>query len=171
MSLFLLSIDNCLIRSSFFSILINLTSEIFNRFFQRFFSKVVWFISSMEFPWTQEGFYDDLNFSQEMNDLSGSDFTDSGPELDLSAAENDPSLLHSYDLDQTKSWLCGRYALHGQFTSSHCRNCSGVLILPLADIGLLRNSRHFPHIVFAPLSEYELQTHPLYAELIKVLNK
>jgi hypothetical protein len=106
-----------------------------------------------DFPMETDGLEDTSSYSDEMV---------------LETPVQDPSVLLSLDLTQTKGWVLGRAGFHG-----HLKTVSppmpGFIVLPISELGLIRNSRSFKHLVFLPTNQEQINLHPEFAQLLQVL--
>lgn len=126
---------------------------------------------SQDFSWPSSPLdYDGVTSSGQIpENVSLDDIPDSDPEIDIETPVTDSSLLLSTNLSQTKGWVLGRAGFHGKITQTHLKTLQGVVILPIREFTLLRDSRDFKHLVFLPLSPEDLQTHPDLANLTQFL--
>lgn len=126
---------------------------------------------SQDFSWpTSPIDYDDISSSHQPSEtVSLDDIPDPDDEIDIETPLTDSSLLLSTNLSQTKGWVLGRAGFHGKITVNHLRALQGVVVLPIREFTLLRDSRDFKHLVFLPLSSEDLQNHPDLANLTQFL--
>lgn len=87
-------------------------------------------------------------------------------------ANNDPSIIFSSNIDQTKTFL--RDHLNLPISSLRTVHPPGLVILRLEDFALIRNdsrcSRIIKHILYIPTPGSELK-HPDFNTSVQVLNK
>lgn len=85
----------------------------------------------------------------------------------------DPSIAICHSLDQSKELIQANLGVRSSSLRSH--NMSGIVIIPLKDINLIRKdhrcNRELPNIMVFPTGEDFQLAHPDFAYAIQVLNQ
>lgn len=101
--------------------------------------------------------------------VSLDEIPDPEDEIEIETPVTDQSLLLSTNLSQTKGWVLGRAGFHGRITSTHLKQLQGVVVIPIREFTLLRDSRDFKHMVYFPLTSEDISNHPDLANLTQIL--
>lgn len=100
------------------------------------------------------------------------DQTDSSSSDIPQATIPDPSVAICFSLEQSKQLIEDRF--HCPSASLRCHNVSGIVVIPLKDINLIRkdtrHKRFLPHMIVFPTGDDFQTLHPDFAQSINILN-